>query len=618
MHFALTNCLQQAKNLNSAYYNKFIGPFTLFYQNDDEVFESQDYIGIVQGYVRNFNFQKDDIKGQVISAFESITYSWPLSSRFTGSFSILVINKNNLNVYLCNDPIGVYPLHYSLFDDGLIVSNSLQLFGKLANAEIDHVGVAEALFGPENSCIGSRTLLKNCKRLLPGEWILRDYQTQAYTCRYDNTLYQDINEDKNLKTEEVLKFWELLKKELDYAIGPANTATIALSGGMDSRILLAAMPEDKTIHALTYGEKDNYETKVAKQLAQIKGANFHCFGDYEFYFPDSAVLKDYLRKTEAVYVTNWLSITEKVDTSLMQKPFFEGDMCEILPGRNIRCYNSRSARIKSFWNNYVLGQKYEFTDRTENYFKKWARDKSTQYIQTVEKSFIANKYFENISDSLLECIRNDLEEIFNRIKAHYIPYNELNDEIFAWFTHARLPMGKQILTCNYHFQASSPSMSIAILRKASSIHPNKRLNYRFIRKLFRDINPIKPYIKVPTNQAPLIPQDLPSPIVFALWGFRSKFDQFLIKRMLRNRNPHLKYRSFRAFHIPFAYQQEIFESRIISYFKPNLLGQDMYETARKKFLNRKQMNDWPLANNDIISIASTNQLLILIKENNML
>ena len=39
------------------------------------------------------------------------------------------------------------------------------------------------------------------------------------------------------------------------------------------------------------------------------------------------------------------------------------------------------------------------------------------------------------SDIISE-IKMDYDELFNRIREHKLPYDEINDEIFEWYTHA--------------------------------------------------------------------------------------------------------------------------------------------------------------------------------------
>src|SRR5690606_27345170 len=87
-------------------------------------------------------------------------------------------------------------------------------------------------------------------------------------------------------------------------------------------------------------------------------------------------------------------------------------------------------------------------------------------------------------EELVQSLEADLQDLFERIEDHQLPFEELYDELFSWYTYTRLRLAKQLLVANSRFEAYSPAMSIQMLRKTSSLHPNLRLNYRFARKLF--------------------------------------------------------------------------------------------------------------------------------------
>src|SRR5690606_25673134 len=125
-------------------------------------------------------------------------------------------------------------------------------------------------------------------------------------------------------------------------------------------------------------------------------------------------------------------------------------------------------------------------------------------------------------DDIVQALESDLEELFQRVERHNLPYAPLYDELFSWFTHARGPMAKQILITNRKFYSYCPSLSMGILRLTSNLHPNLRLSSRFINNMFRDIEELKNLSTTPTSQAPLIPFRFPDFFKYPVWGLRSK------------------------------------------------------------------------------------------------
>ena len=200
---------------------------------------------------------------------------------------------------------------------------------------------------------------------------------------------------------------------------------------------------------------------------------------------------------------------------------------------------------------------------------------------------------------LLKALQSDLNGIFQRIEAHQLPYVELYVELFSWYTHTRMPMGKQILICNSKFRSYCPSMSIQIVRLASSIHPNLRLNSRFMNKLFKESIELKELNKVPTNQAPLIPQNYPDFIKFPIWGLRSIIDQYLINRLVKSKDITKRYRLFKSINWAEVYQNSNMEKNLKAYFKNNHLGEVYFKNLLIQSIQRKNLIQWPFANTSL-------------------
>src|SRR5690606_10013862 len=83
--------------------------------------------------------------------------------------------------------------------------------------------------------------------------------------------------------------------------------------------------------------------------------------------------------------------------------------------------------------------------------------------------------FKISSEELKKEVKEDLEKIFSRIQAHNLPYAELYDELFSWYTYTRMRLAKQLQISSSRYSAYCPAMSIQVLRNTSNIHPNLRL-----------------------------------------------------------------------------------------------------------------------------------------------
>lgn len=590
-----------------------IGTLNILIEDIKGIDNTTSHYSITDGYLRDFNKKVSDIQDQMESVISEISKTWPLPENITGSFSSLIINKYTKDFIICNDPIGIYPLYYLKNNKGFFISNSIILIGAISKCDFDEAGIIQRCIGPEFSNYGSRTILENCKRLLPGEYLKFDKMGNKKLSKYDNTLYQNITKSSQENIEDIyLSYWNAYKKELDYCLNDTINVNVALSGGLDSRLILGAIPKNKKVSCLTYGKDNNYETKIASRIAKLNNSDFNSFSNPNLYFPPIEILKDYTLQTEAVNLCSWLEILEKI-TTRRKEPILLGDMAEILNGRNIKKYTSKEFRQNQFIKYQIFNKDYKFENSTKESFDKWKNSISYSHLLWYTDKRLAQFNVSISRENLIEALQSDLNSIYKRIDAHQLPYVELYDELFSWYTHSRIPMGKQILICSSKFRGYCPSMSLNIIRLGSSIHPNLRLNSRFMNKLFSKTVELKNLNKVPTNQAPWIPQNYPDLIKFPVWGLRSKIDQYLIKRLVKNKDITKRYRLFKSINWAEIYQNPEMEKNLNRYFEYNHLGEKYFENLLFQSIQRKNLIQWPFANIDIMTGASLNIEIDLIK-----
>ena len=159
----------------------------------------------------------------------------------------------------------------------------------------------------------------------------------------------------------------------------------------------------------------------------------------------------------------------------------------------------------------------------------------------------------------------------------------------------------------------APECQLQMLKMTSNIHPSNRLYYRFANGLFKTIPELKKLNKVPTSQIPIIPQNSPNLIKIPVWGIRSKIDEFLVRRLMKSKNKNSRYRLLKSINWVQVYQQPDMLSNIKDYYSENYLGKSYSETFYNVAEKRKNLDNWPFANMDIISGATLNTEIDLIK-----
>lgn len=585
-----------------------LGDFNLYLEKGDLPLKIGGCYLLNDGYLRDLDKSVKDFEGQHRGVIEGLRGEWPLSSNITGSFSALLFDEETQQITICTDQVNLYPLYYIKNSDKFIITNSVILAGLFTEIDFDKAGIVQRTLGPEYSNIGSRTILKGCKRLLPGERRQYTFGGELTSITFDNRLFQKILEDPPSVTD----YWKSYKKEVEYCVNYSNKINIALSGGIDSRIALGAISEQKEVSCYTFGNPDNYESKIAARLAKLKKAKFYSCFNPNLYFPSPEMLRKYTFETEGIELCSWLEITESVHME-KKEPMLLGELCEALPARKISKFSSKEFRQKNFFKYYVWNQDYKFTSATQENFDSWKKNVIRRFeIYYHEKNF--SKFdFPLDRAELLEALENDLNELFRRIEAHDLPYSELYDELFSWYTYTRMRLSKQLLTANAKFDAYSPAMSLYVLTSTSSIHPNLRLNYRYIKRLFKKNKDLKKFAAIPTNQAPLIPQNFPDILKFGMWGFRSRMDQFFIKRLMRSKNINHRYRWFQSLNWAKVYRVTEMENNLRGYFKRNYLGKAIFQNLFQQAVKRKELNQWPFANWNIINVSSLNIEIDIIK-----
>lgn len=556
------------------------------------------------GYLRDLEKDVKDLKGQEKSVVQAVSRNWPLKDNITGSFSATLLDPEEQQIILCTDQVGLYPLYYLQDEDHFFISNSIILMGAISGSEFDKAGIVQRSLGPEFATLGSRTILKNCKRLLPGEYLRWNIKGELLQQKFDNRLFQQMGSATG-ESFSVENYWKAFKQEVEYCSNYSGTVNLALSGGIDSRVVLGAIPREKKINCFTYGNPGNYETKIARRLCKLKKGEFHTCYDPDLYFPKPETFREYVQETEAVELCSWLEITESIG-SKREEPLLLGELCEALPARNIKSFSGKDFRRKNFLKYFVKKKDYSFTTANAAHFEQWKQKVIHQF-----RSYYHDRNLEKFKvklnkEDLLEALLFNLEELFSRLEAHELPYIELYDELFSWYTYTRMHLSKHLLIAGSRFNVYSPAMSLQMLTLTSRIHPNRRLNYRFANELFKKNEDLKRLSKVPTAQAPLVPHNFPDFFKFAMWGIRSTADQFLINKMMKKREPGSRYRLFKSINWAEVYQHPQMEENIKAYFEPNEIGQLFYEGLYDQAIARKELRAWPFANLNIMNAASLN------------
>jgi len=549
---------------------------------------------LLDGFVWDYRTGRelDNFKKDILNC------SWPLSDDFTGMFSIVYISSDQ--TIIANDLLGILPLYYFQRPgkNELLVTNSFLSLSAFRFSELDPVGVYQRRYSNRKITFGDRTIIKDLKRLMPGE-LIKFNENRIVLRKFDNTLYNNIStEDTNLK-DIARKYYTFLTNEYEIGLRDYDHVTVGLSGGADSRLMLSCLPEDLRKELVTYGTYgDEIEVKIAKRIASICPNSSFVFTDIgNSHFPPEEDVNEIIKETEAYYVNHWIPLFKMKKTSKVDGNILIGDMCEAVPGKFISVSLDKKNKVKNTFSNVTYNQS------TNENFNTWSSTTLFEEIKVMKIPRLDSFLDNDIADILSASVQ-DITLVLERVKAHNPPYVELFSELFEWFTYIRMLHAKQYLIHKNRIGIVNPTLFFNNLRTISNIHPRHRVNYRLMDAIFKNFNKAKRLGNIPVAQSPFVPYNFPRIIRLLLWGFRAKADRYLIKRKVKNHSLQMRYRLFKSLDWPLIYNQKD--------ALPNLsnLVQEDYVNAKEVidiFQKRHSLMSWPLASTDITLIISINQ-----------
>ncbi len=221
-------------------------------------------------------FQTDSDAEFVLHLFEEDGDDFAL--QLNGAFTVALYDCRRRRLLIANDRMGLHPLYYALHNGVLSFApkaHSLLVDPALPRT-LDKLAVAELL--TLDHPLHDHSFLQSVK-LMPqagllefqdGELSLRRYWTLKYADHYELCSEQ----------EHVEEFVHVLTQAARRQMRDSLPAGMLLSGGLDSRVLLAAMrdgPASGPFHTFTWGVPGCDDARFAKMVSDRVGVTHHWF-----------------------------------------------------------------------------------------------------------------------------------------------------------------------------------------------------------------------------------------------------------------------------------------------------------------------------------------------------
>lgn len=238
------------------------------------------YVIVYNGELYNTECLREDLKADgfhfrghsdtevVLKAY--IKYGKDCCSMLNGIFAFAIFRSDDRSVFLCRDRIGVKPLFYYEFDEGLLFASEIKslLASKIVKPQIDEEGLLELFFLSPARTPGCG-IFKGVKEILPGEFALYKNGTLTKTFYYKIEAHEHSDSPKRSieRTRELLT--DAIRRQLISDV----PLCFFLSGGLDSSIIVKTASnyykEKKlgkiTTYSVEYRDNEKYFERSAFQ-----------------------------------------------------------------------------------------------------------------------------------------------------------------------------------------------------------------------------------------------------------------------------------------------------------------------------------------------------------------
>jgi asparagine synthase (glutamine-hydrolysing) len=250
-------------------------------------YTAQDYVIVYNGELYNYKEIRAQLKEYpfktktdtevILAAY--ITWGEKCLDLFNGMFAFAIWNKNNEELFIARDRVGIKPLYYSEQETCFIFSSEIRAL--LASNEVPRKLNKEVL--PEylqyQTVHAPNTIIENVNVLLPGHCITiskRETRSRVYwnpatkidgavAEKPESTIHSDISDN--------------LRKAVERRMIADVPYGAFLSGGIDSSLIVGLMSEVATnpvdTFSITFDESEFTEAKYSNLVAKHFGTNHH-------------------------------------------------------------------------------------------------------------------------------------------------------------------------------------------------------------------------------------------------------------------------------------------------------------------------------------------------------
>ena len=254
--------------------------------------EDERYIICYNGEVYNFGdlrqqyglnnlFSKTDTE-VVLKAFAKVGVE--VFRKLNGMFAFAIYDKEENKIWLVRDRLGIKPLYYTYNGDQLKFASEIEALLEFSDERVqcNREGLHEWLY--YGTTLGERTLLKDVKKLEPGNYLELSLESLRLTIRsyWSPKEYVNVKKERLSKKSLIVGVKEKLEQAVKRQLVSDVPVGVFLSGGIDSSAItaFASKYSENKIDTFSVGfdfDKGVNELPKARSVAQYCNTNHHEF-----------------------------------------------------------------------------------------------------------------------------------------------------------------------------------------------------------------------------------------------------------------------------------------------------------------------------------------------------
>lgn len=203
-------------------------------------------------------------------------YKEDCAKKLNGIFAFAVLEECSGRLFLCRDRVGVKPLFYHTYHDGIIFGSEIKaiLSSGMVAPTVGEEGLYELFFlGPART--PGNGIFKGISELLPGEYAVYEDGRLHKTRYYRLTAHE--HEEDEIQTIEKTRY--LLTDAIQRQLVSDVPMCFFLSGGLDSSLICqTAANSEKYRHQMI----DTYSVEYAENQQYFQRSLFQPNADYEY------------------------------------------------------------------------------------------------------------------------------------------------------------------------------------------------------------------------------------------------------------------------------------------------------------------------------------------------